>query len=339
MIHSKSRALLALTLSGLFLISANAKPTEYPLTIKNCGYSVTFEKAPTRTVAIGQGNIEILYLLGLADKVQGTALWVGPVLKEFTEVNAKIEVLAPNDPSFESVVAKKPELVTNQYQWQVGPIGAVATVEQFEELGIPVYTSPADCVNKDNSEGGDGTRLEPFTMDLIYQEIAELAEIYDVQDRGEQLINELKAREAVAKAKVKNLPKDTSAVFWFSSADIDMDPYMAGDKGAPAYIMSVLGLKNIVNNPDEWPTVGWETVVKANPTIVVAGEMTRRRFPVDDVAVKLNYLNMDPVVSLMDAVQKKRIITLDAQAMNPTIRTMEGIEAVAEALSTLKFDD
>ena len=122
-------------------------------------------------MSIGQSSTEILYLLGLADKVARTALWVGPVLKGYEEVNARIDRLAYNDPIFESVLAKKPDIIAVQFQWQVGPEGVVAKAEQFEELGIPVYTSPSDCMKIETPAGSDGSRQQAFTMDLIYQDI------------------------------------------------------------------------------------------------------------------------------------------------------------------------
>ncbi|USR64485.1 ABC transporter substrate-binding protein [Providencia stuartii] len=321
----------------LFASAALAEKSHYPLTIDSCGHALTFDKAPERVVGIGQGTIEILYSLGLADKVVGTSLWVEPVLAEFKEVNDKIDVLADNDVSFESIIAKKPDLITNQFQWQIGDVGVVATVEQFSELNIPVYTSPADCVGKDNSEGGDGVRKDVFNMELIYKEISDLANIFDVQDRGEKLITDLKNRELAAKKKVQNLPANTSALFWFSSADAESDPYVAGAKGAPGFIMSSLGVKNIVTTEEEWPTVSWENIVRENPTVIVVGDMNRRRFPLDDVNVKLEYLKNDPVLKLMPAVENQRIIVIGAQSMNPTLRTMEGLEKVADALSKMNL--
>lgn len=136
--------------------SVYAAETTYPLTLENCGRQITFDKTPTRTVSIGQSSTEILYLLGLADKVAGTALWVGPVLEGYEEVNAKVERLADNDPSFESVLAKKPDMVAVQFQWQVGPEGVVARPEQFEELGIPVYI--AFGLHRQGELGGERRR-------------------------------------------------------------------------------------------------------------------------------------------------------------------------------------
>ena len=324
--------LLASLATAVLAGHAQAAETAYPLTLQNCGRQITIDKAPTKTVSIGQSSTEILYLLGLADKVVGTALWVGPVLKGYEEVNARIDRLADNDPSFESVLARKPDLVTVQFQWQVGPEGVVAKPEQFEELGIPVYTSPSDCVGKENSAASDGVRHQVFTMDLVYREIRELAEIYNVQDKGEAVVADLKAREEAARAKVASAKGKLSAVFWFSSA-ADADPYVAGRNGAPGYIMSALGIENIIKTDDEWPTVGWETIARANPTMIVAGSMERRRYPLDSLEAKLDFLKSDPVASLMPAVAKGYVFDMDAQAMNPTIRTIEGIELLADSIA------
>ncbi|MDH7807552.1 MULTISPECIES: ABC transporter substrate-binding protein [unclassified Rhizobium] len=329
-----SAGLLAVALATLPPGAAQAAETTYPLTINSCGHEITFKQAPARTVSVGQSTTEVLYLLGVADKVVGTALWIGPVLKGYEDANAKVERLADNDPSFEAVVGKRPDLVTTQFQWQIGPEGVVGTPEQFAELGIPVYTSPADCMGKDNSGGGDGVRKSVFTMDLIYQEVRDLAKIFNVQDRGEEVVADLKKREEAARAKIASANGKISAVFWFSSAELDIDPYVAGRNGAPGYIMSALGLKNVIESDEEWPTVGWETIAKANPSVIVAGKMDRRRFPADDVAVKLKFLATDPVASIMPAVKAAHVFEMDAQAMNPTIRTIEGIETLAEAIST-----
>lgn len=333
-IPSIRRSLIAFAaLMSSIASNAQAAETTYPLTLANCGRDVTFQKAPKRAVSIGQSSTEIMYLLGLQNRMVGTAVWIGPVLEGYEEANAKVKRLADNDPSFESVLAEKPDVVTAQFQWHVGPEGVVAKSEQFEELGIPVYTSPADCVGKDNTGGGDGVRHAVFTMELIYQEIAELAQIFNVQDRGEKLIAELKAREEAARKKVASANGKLSAVFWFSSAELDIDPYVAGRNGAPGYIMRALDIRNVIESDEEWPTVGWETIAKSNPTIIVAGKMERRRYPADDIALKHQFLRSDPVTNLMPAVKNGHVVEMDAQAMNPTIRTIEGIEVLAGAIA------
>ncbi|PYE87050.1 ABC transporter substrate-binding protein [Phyllobacterium leguminum] len=310
-----------------------SEQTKYPLTLQNCGASVTFDKAPQRAVAIGQNSTEILLSLGLADKIVGTAVWVGPVLPQFEKENEKIKRLADNSPSFESVVAQEPDLVAAQFEWDVGQQGQAGTREQFSDLGIPTYISPADCVAKDNSGGGDGVRKEPFTMALVYQEIRELAEIFNVPDRGEKLVSDLKRREAeaitsIAGDKATGLP----VVFWFSSKDVKGDAFVAGKNGAPAYMLRALGAKNIIDTDEEWPLVSWETIAAKDPAVIVVAEMTRRRYAADDPAVKVKFLETDPVTSQLDAVKERHFVMMDAQAMNPTIRTIDGIEALANGI-------
>lgn len=326
---------LTLAAAGLVLLTAAAaaEPTKYPLTLENCGETITFQKAPATTVTVGQAATEVLYSLGLGDKVTGTSVWFNDVLPEFKEVNARVERLADNDPSFESVVAKKPELVTVQFIWHVGPDGIVATRTQFHDVGIPTYVLPADCVAKDNTVGVDGTRSELFSTAAIHQGVRELAQIFDIRDKGEEVVASLIAREtsAIEQAKALNLG-DISAVFWFSSAEMDIDPYVAGRKGAPAYMMDKLGIKNIIESDEEWPVVGWETIAKANPTLIVIAKMDRRRFPADDYEKKLEFLKSDPVASQMEAVKNNRIVVMDAHAMDATIRTISGIEVLADSL-------
>jgi iron complex transport system substrate-binding protein len=60
--------------------------------------------------------------------------------------------------------------------------------------------------------------------------------------------------------------------------------------------------------------------------------MTRRRFEGDDLAAKLDFLKNDPVASNMDAVRQGRIVEMKVQLMDPTIRTIRGLEILADGL-------
>jgi len=340
MFYLKKLPFLSLLFAGFLTLNGAAQAaTSYPLTLKNCDRTLVFDKAPEAIISIGQHPTETLYLLGLADKMKGTSFWFSPVLPEYEEINAKIERMADNEPSFEAVLGKRPDFVISQYEWAIGPMGRVGTYEQFDEVGVPIYTSPSDCQDKDNSTAGDGLRSVPFTMEVIYQEIAELAQIFDIEERGAAAIANLKAREQAAIDKVKHLPKDKiSALFWFSSPDMNMDPFVAGQLGAPGYIMRTLGLRNVAPSDLEWPSIGWETLVRANPDIIVLADSTRRRYPGDSLEAKRDYLENDPVARLMDAVVKKHIVAMDGQIMNNSIRTISGIELLAEAMTEFGFD-
>lgn len=328
-----------LLLTGLTLFSAVpmpsafAAPTHYPLTVDNCGVPLTFAQAPHKAVTIGQAATEMLYALGLSQQVIGTSLWFNEPLPQFKAANANIERLADNTPSFESVIGKRPDFVPVQFEWMVGPQGAVGTRQQFHDLKIATYILPSDCEGKNNLVGADGTRTEAFRIDSLYKSIAQQAEIFDVQDRGQQLIDSYKTRlaRAVAHARQHDASQ-TSAVFWFSSPDINTDPYVAGRKGIPNFMLDTLGMRNVIQSDEEWPTVGWETIAKANPTILVIARMDRRRYPADDHEKKLAFLKSDPVTRNMDAVKNNRIVIMDASAMESSIRLFDGIEQLAKAI-------
>lgn len=323
-------------LSAALLITTNVSATDYPLTIENCGYTHTYQQAPASTVTIGQAATEILYALKLEDKVKGTSVWFNEVQPKYQDINANIPRLADNDPSFESVLAKRPELVTVQYEWHVGPQGIVATREMFHDVNVPTYILPTDCDAKDNSVGLDGTRLDQFSTASLYKSIDQLADIFDVSERGDGLVASLQDREsdAIARAKAAGSQGKT-ALYWFSSAAMDIDPYVAGQKGAAGYQMKILGLENIVQSDEEWPTVGWETIAKANPDILVLAEMNRRRFPADDVEKKLEFLRSDPVTKEMDAVKNNHIVIMDALEMDATIRIIDGLEKLTKGIEQL----
>ncbi|ENO84717.1 ABC transporter substrate-binding protein [Thauera linaloolentis] len=324
---------LAVLIAGLGLSAAAlAAPTQYPLTVDNCGQQLKFDKAPEKAVTIGQAGTETFYALGLGDRLAGTSLWFNKVSPEYEAQNAGVERLADNDPSFESVIGKRPGLVAVQFEWMVGQQGVVGTREQFHEVGIPTYILPSDCEGKDNLVGADGTRLQAFDVGSVYKGVLQLAQIFDVQTRGEELVAGYKARLAAAQDKArKNGADKLSALFWFSSADLEIDPYVAGRKGVADFMLASLGMRNVIESQEEWPTVGWETIAKANPDILIIARMERRRFPADDYEKKLEFLKSDSVTRNMDAVKNGRIVIMDADAMQASTRIFAGVEQLAEA--------
>ncbi|MEV7570206.1 ABC transporter substrate-binding protein [Streptomyces tanashiensis] len=311
--------------------SPDAKETAagHPVRLDNCGQRVEIDRPPRRAVALDQGSAEILLSLGLSDRMVGTATWTDPVLKGLEKANAKVPRLADRYPSFEKVLDAEPDFVSASFLYTLGK-GGVAPREQFTKLGVPSYLSPADCVGKDNSGDGDGVRTEPLTMDSVYGEIRDLARIFGVPERGEKLVGQLRAR--VEKAKAGADFGDASVLYWFSDSQ---GPYMAGCCGAPGIVSGTLGVKNVFDDTkEEWPQINWETVVDRDPDVLVIADLTRKAQSAESAAKKIEFLENHPVARNMTAVRKKRYVILSGQAMNPTIRTVEGIEKVSAALRT-----
>lgn len=319
---------------ALALFTLAAKAQAYPVTLQNCGHSLTFTAAPQRVVSIGQASTEVLLSLGLAPKVAATALWFGPLPPALQAPAANIPRLADNAPSLEAVAATSPELVTAQYTYNIGPQGDVGTFEQFQRLGIPAYVAPSDCEGKalTAQSNGDGARQVPFSMALIDREISELAQVFDVPEQGQALLATQQARLAQAVAHAQRQARNASVVFWFSSSRLEGDPWVAGNSGVPAYIARTLGLRNVIDSAEEWPNVSWEHIATQDPDYLVITRMDRRRYPADDVEKKLAFLRSDPVASQLAAVRNGRVIVVEAQSLNPSLRVVDALEAVAAGL-------
>lgn len=278
-------------------------------------------------MSLNQGTTEILLSLGLADRMAGTATWTDPVMEGLEKANAEVPRLADNQPSFEKVLATEPDFVASSFTSTLDK-GGVAPREKFEELGVPTYLSPADCEGKDNSGDGDGSRTKPLDMETVYREVRELARVFGVEERGERLVDRLKSRVAKATSGIR--AGNTTVLYWFANQE---SPYMAGCCGAPGIISNVLGAKNVFDDStQEWPQINWETVADRDPDVLVIGDLTRKSQTAESAAKKIAFLESNPATKNMKAVKEKRYVLLSGQAMNPTIRTVEGVEKVAAAL-------
>tara|TARA_R110000737_G_scaffold160047_2_gene187734 strand:- start:2456 stop:3490 length:1035 start_codon:yes stop_codon:yes gene_type:complete len=342
-----TKGLAALVVSAVLPVAtaALADPTAYPLTIQNCGQEVTFAKAPERTVALGQNSAEVMFLLGLEDRMVGTAFWPNKVLPELEEANAKVDVLTVEFPTLESVLSKQPDFVAAMIVTLMGPDSKVAKREDFEKLGIATYLSPSACTTEADTENTSGSkatgvygiRKNLWSMDLLYQEIDDLARIFDVQDRGQALIADFKKREAKLRAEFAKRD-DLTFLFWFSSPSPADDAYLSGGNGPSAYIADLLGGSNALKTEAEWPALGWEGIMATNPTVIVAAQVDRARWGLDDAQNKIDFLKSDPAVSQMEAVKAGRIAVISGASMNPSIDTIYGAEQLAEQLKTFDLE-
>ncbi len=329
------RILVATSLVVLTACGQPAAPAErgqtaagFPITVQNCGRDVVIDTPPQRAVSLNQGSTEILLSLGLADRMVGSATWTDPVRENLAEDNAKVPQLAVNKPSLETVLDAEPDFVSASFAGTLGP-GGVADRDQFASLGVPTYLAPSDCVGR-MSVDTDGPRDEPFTMAAIYQEIRDIARIFDVTERGEELIAELEQRMQNSR-----LDSDADLAYWFS--DIRA-PYFGGCCGSPGVITDTVGARNIfLDTTDEWPQVSWEVIADRDPDVLVLADLSRRTIDGDALAAKIEFLESNPVTSRLTAVREKRYIVVNGADLNPSIRTVDGTEKVADGLRRLGF--
>lgn len=310
--------------------SATDNRTVYPLTIKdNCGADVTLDEAPQRAVSVNQGSTEILLSLGLEDRMVGTSTWTDEIRPNLAAANTKVPRLGDNAVSFERVLQEEPDLVTASFEGSLNDEDPDRR-DQYAQLGVPTYVAPSHCDGRTDASG-DGPRDHPLEMDVIYQEIAQLAEIFDVSSRGEKLIADLKQRMAKA---AESAPKtDVSIAFWFANTEL---PYMAGANGSPGVISRTIGVDNVFDDTNvEWPQISWESVLDRDPTVIVLGDLRRKSQTGDKLEDKITFLESNPVTKRLTAVREKRYVIMNGADMNPSIRTVDGTEKLSQALVKL----
>jgi iron complex transport system substrate-binding protein len=315
-------ATLALTACGG---PAPATPdTPNAVTVHNCDRDVTVSAPPRRAVSLNQSTTEIMLSLGLQDRMVGTATWTDPVDPDLTDANTHVPVLSENTPSFETVLDTEPDIVLGAYQ-AIFTDQRVASRDRFEQLGVPTYLSPSSCLPE------EAPLPEPTTLEDIYREVHEIATIFGVPGRGDTLVAGLRERVTAAQAEVEavDLPADTSVLFWFARTE---SPYVAGATGSPAIMTRTLGVRNAYEDvASMWPQVGWEDVLARDPTLLVLGDLTRDGEG-DSLAAKRDFLRTDPAVSQLSAVRARRWLPMSGTALNISLRTVDGIEALADEL-------
>ncbi|TQF74348.1 ABC transporter substrate-binding protein [Rhodococcus spelaei] len=302
--------------------------TAYPLTLDNCGETVTFGAAPRRAVSLYQSSTEILLSLGLADRMVGTSTWFDPVLGHLVESDATVPRLADNDASLETVLGVEPDLVTSASAHTFTP-AVVADRDRFAQLGVPTYQSPSVCVDA-TVAGEDVTRDRPLTVDTLYREIRELAAIFDVQERGSALVDTLRARMNAATAAAGVGAERPTVAFWFSGIDT---PYMAGCCSAPGLLAAEVGAVNVFADArDDWPEVNWEILADRDPDVLVLGDLSRKRVDGDSLDTKIAFLESNPVTKELSAVRERRYVVLTGSELDPGIRAVDAVEKLADGL-------
>jgi len=315
----KTRSLVVIPLAAVLLAgcaapAATPTPTETgPLTLSNCGVSVTFDAPPERVVTIKSTSTEMLLALGLGDRIVGTAFQDGPVPDEWADEAEGLPVLAEKMPSEEVVLETEPDLVYAGWESAFGPETAGDRAE-LASLGVNSYVQPAACQSAEQPAKLD--------FDEIFREIAEVADIFDVDATA--LLDEQKAElDAVE-------PNDDGlTAFWWSSGTDT--PYVGGGIGAPELLLETNGLTNIAGDIDmTWTPYGWESVLAADPDVLVLVDASW-----NSAQKKMDYLRTNPATANLTAVINNRFIILPFASTEAGVRSVGAATSIAEQLKEL----
>lgn len=279
--------------------AAEEKHTTYPLTVTDAtGQSFTFDKAPERIVSTSPAETEILFALGLNDKIVG----VSDYDDYPEEAKSKEKVGGITKPNEEAIVGLTPDLVVT------GISMPDEVVQKLRSLKLNLY------------------KTEPKTMDDVMKDITDLGLITDRQSEAEALVASMKAdiqkvKDAVASVK----PEDKKKVY------VEFAPGWTVGKGEfMDELITVAGGINVAGDTTGWNEISEEKIVQSNPDVIlyttgVVDDKTGK--PLEDIIRSRS--GWDQIT----AIKEGRVIGLDQNILSrPGPRITQGLLDVAKAI-------
>ncbi|MGO4690302.1 putative F420-0 ABC transporter substrate-binding protein [Glaciibacter sp. 2TAF33] len=300
--------------------TTGAARTGFPVTLDNCGTQVTVPAAPQRIVTVKSSTTELLLALGLGDRIVGSAFLDGPLPESLAASlaarGAKLNVISDFLPSREAVLALAPDFVYGGWESNFTADG-VGERDALAGIGVGSYVSPAACK-------GDGYMPDPLTFDTVFDEIRQAGDIFGARATAATLV----AQQQADLAALVPLSGKPTALWYSSGTDT---PYVGAGIGSPEMIMKAAGLTNVFAGVhDTWTSVGWESVIAADPDVIVLVDATW-----NTAAAKIATLESNPATQNLTAVKHKRYIVLPFAATEAGIRNVEAAASVVEQFDAL----
>ncbi|GAA1012243.1 lipoprotein [Acrocarpospora pleiomorpha] len=295
---------------------ATTASTGFPLTLENCGVTTTYEAAPTRAISMNQHATEVMLALGLEKSMIGTAYLDDQMLPEYKAAYDAIKVVAKEYPSYEALLAEEPDFV-------YGGFGSTFDEKEgrsrtaLQEAGIKTYLNVEEC-----AEGA-------VTMQLMDQEIRNVAKIFGAQDKADPLLTELHGTLASLREKLAGVPP--VKLFVYDSGD--KTAFTAGGKGIGNEIIKLAGAENIFADVDKvWGDVSFEQVAERAPDWIVIYDYGDE--PVD---AKKKFLLDNPALKDVPAIKEQRFAVLPLSSVVLGVRAPSAVEALAEQIYADQF--
>ncbi len=268
---------------------------EWPFQVTDqVGRVVTIEDIPQSIVSLSPSNTEMLFALGLGDRVTG----VTEFCNYPAEALEKPKVGGFNTPSIERIVEIEPDLVlASTIHEQEVPF--------LEELGLTVLV------------------VESSNLHELYSTLSLIAEVAGDPLAGEELIAKMTERiSAVETALSVVSPEEKIKVYY----EVYSDPLMsAGSEALINEIIALAGGINIFGDVEEkYPTISAEVVAERQPQIIIFPDYHGSADIVfDEMASRPGWENIP-------AVLDNRIYAItDDSFVRPGPRVVEAVEEAA----------
>jgi iron complex transport system substrate-binding protein len=294
-------ALCLLSVAILSLLATCTAPSDEtapsPMEVTDqLGRVVKLDKIPERIISLSPSNTEILFALGLADKVVG----VTDYCNYPPEAQEKPSTGGFSTPNIEEVVALSPDLIlaTSIHEKRIIP--------QLEGRGMTVFA------------------LNPKTLDEVLESITLVGEITGKDEEASQLVAEMWNRVRAITDQTDNLSEaERPRVFYITWHDPLMTP---GSETRHDELIVKAGGINIAQELIGYADISLEAVIEANPQVIIAGVGmgSGEDLPFEYVKTETRLRNVDARIN-------NRIYSMDVDlAGRPGPRITDALEKLAE---------
>lgn len=300
------------------------------VTVENCSTSTgedsqggfpvlshTYTEAPSKAITMNQHTTELMLALGLEDQMAGTAYLENDILPEFQDAYNSVPVLANEYPSKEVILGSGTDFIYAGFASAFRETAAGSQAD-LAELGIPSYLTLAIC------------KEEADTIQDIYDDISNISRIFEVQERGEALIESIKEdiRSVTSKLVSSRTPL---RVFFYDSGDDA--PYTSVCCSMFSNLAELSNAKNIFDDVGgRWATVNWEEVIERDPEVIVLTEAVW-----STAQEKMDFLASNEALAGITAVKEQRFVTIDFTSMVPGIRSAQAVRTLAQGIYPESF--
>lgn len=212
--------------------------TTYPLTVTDfTNEQTTIEKKPERIISLSPGITEILFSLGVGEKIVGVTNYddYPPEVINIPKVgNFK-------GPNLEEIVQQKPDIILTS------SLTGKEQIEVLKKMGFQVLMLQADNIEQ------------------IYDSIHTIGQITNTNVRSETLIKEMKTEILEISQKVKGLPK--RKVFYLVQLQ---DNWTTGTGTFINELIELAGGENVAGDLNGWVKYSLEKLVQNNPEVIIS---------------------------------------------------------------------
>ncbi len=297
---SRVASLLLLSLLPALMPPLMAQPT-WPVVVRDAfRRSVKIEAEPKRIVSLSPSNTEILFALGLGDRVVGVTTLCNFPAEAATR--PQVGGFAGSTINLETLVALGPDLVL------AGDEHHRMVVDALTKKSVPTV-----CIKATDLAG-------------VYGSIRLIGQATGRQNEAEALVKAMQARVDAVAAKVARVrPVDRLRVYW---EVFDAPLITSGRSSFIGQMIEIAGGLNVFADvAAEFPQVNTEAVIARDPQVILGPEI------VEGGGITLEKLRGRKGWTEIEAVKTGRVYVVSGDLTSrPGPRLAEGLELVARTL-------